>query len=76
MFLFGTGTIPLMTGAVFIGNFLKVSFRNKIQKAIPIFVIIIGLLFILSGMELGIPYISPSDAILNISSNPNSCITE
>lgn len=76
MFLFGMGTIPLMTVAVFLGNFLKVSIRNKIQKAIPIFVIIIGLLFILRGMGLGIPYVSPSDAKLNISANPDSCITE
>ena len=76
MFFFGIGTIPLMTGAVFLGNFLKVSIRNKIQKAIPIFVIIIGLLFILRGMGLGIPYISPNDAKLNISNNPETCVTE
>lgn len=76
MFLFGLGTIPMMTGAIFLGNFLKTSIRNKIQKAIPIFVIIIGLLFILRGMGLGIPYVSPSDAKLHISNNPNSCVTE
>lgn len=76
MFLFGLGTIPLMTGAIFLGNFLKVSIRNKIQKAIPIFVVIIGLLFILRGMGLGIPYVSPSDTKLIISNNPDSCVTE
>ena len=76
MIVFGLGTVPLMTGAVYLGNFLKVSVRNKIQKAIPIFVIIIGLLFIVRGMGLGIPYISPSDTQLLISSDPNSCITE
>ncbi|WP_346433215.1 sulfite exporter TauE/SafE family protein [Lutimonas zeaxanthinifaciens] len=76
MVAFGLGTIPLMTGAVFLGNFLKVSVRNKIQKAIPIFVIIIGVLFIIRGMGLGIPYISPSDTQLLISSDPNSCISE
>lgn len=76
MFLFGLGTIPMMTGAILLGNFLKIPVRNKIQKAIPIFVIIIGLLFILRGMGLGIPYVSPSDAKLNLSNNPNTCITE
>lgn len=76
MILFGAGTIPMMTSAVFLGNFLKLSIRNKIQKAIPIFVIIIGLLFILRGMGLGIPYISPSDAKLHLSNNPSTCITE
>lgn len=76
MFIFGLGTIPMMTGAIYLGNFLKVSIRNKIQKAIPIFVIIIGLLFILRGMGLGIPYISPPDVKLHISNSPGSCITE
>jgi len=75
MFVFGLGTIPMMTLAVFAGNFLKVSVRNKIQKIIPVFVVIIGLLFILRGLGLGIKYISPSDAKLNISTNANSCIT-
>ncbi len=76
MFVFGLGTIPMMTGAIYLGNFLKISIRNKIQKAIPIFVIIIGLLFILRGMGLGIPYISPPDVKLHISNNPSSCVTE
>jgi len=76
MAVFGLGTIPLMTGAVFLGNFLKVSVRNKIQKAIPIFVVIIGLLFILRGLGLGIPYVSPTDTQLLISNDPNACVTE
>ncbi len=76
MAVFGLGTIPLMTGAIFLGNFLKVTVRNKIQKAIPIFVVIIGLLFILRGLGLGIPYVSPTDNQLLISNDPNSCLTE
>lgn len=76
MALFGLGTVPLMTAAIFLGNFLKASVRNKIQKAIPIFVVIIGLLFILRGLGLGIPYISPTDNQLLISNNPESCLTE
>jgi len=73
MFLFGLGTVPMMTLTVFAGNILKVSLRNKIQKAIPVFVVIIGLLFILRGLGLGIPYISPSDAKLHISNNASAC---
>ena len=76
MTVFGIGTVPLMTAAVFLGNFLKVSVRNKIQKAIPIFVMIIGLLFILRGLGLGIPYVSPADTQLLITNDPNACITE
>ncbi|HIE45246.1 MAG TPA: sulfite exporter TauE/SafE family protein [Flavobacteriaceae bacterium] len=73
MFLFGMGTVPMMTLAVFAGNILKASLRNKIQKIIPVFVVIIGLLFILRGLGLGIPYISPNDTKLIISSNPKDC---
>ncbi|UMB61365.1 sulfite exporter TauE/SafE family protein [Lutibacter sp. A80] len=75
MAIFGVGTIPLMTGAIFLGDFVNLSIRNKIQKAIPVFVVIIGLLFILRGLGLGIPYISPSDAKLQISNNPAECVT-
>jgi sulfite exporter TauE/SafE len=75
MALFGLGTIPMMTAAVLLGNFVNLSIRAKIQKVIPVFVVIIGLLFILRGLGLGIPYISPSDAKLQISNNPENCIT-
>ena len=59
MILFGLGTVPLMTTAVYFGNFLSGKVRQKITKAIPVFVIVIGVLFVLRGMGLGIPYVSP-----------------
>ena len=59
MFVFGLGTIPLMTAVVYLGNFTKGNFRRSIQKAIPIVVVFIGVLFVLRGLGLGIPYVSP-----------------
>jgi len=76
MFLFGLGTTPLMTVAVYLGNVLSITIRTKIQKTIPVFVVLIGVLFILRGLGLGIPYISPSDASLTISNNPIECVVE
>lgn len=73
MFLFGLGTVPMMSAAVLAGNFLKGTIRTKIQKAIPVFVVIIGLLFILRGLGLGIPYVSPPDAKLQIMNNAEVC---
>ncbi|MBJ2172928.1 sulfite exporter TauE/SafE family protein [Aureibaculum sp. A20] len=73
MFLFGLGTVPMMSAAVLAGNFLKGTIRAKIQKAIPVFVVLIGLLFILRGLGLGIPYVSPSDVKLQISNNTEAC---
>lgn len=75
MAIFGLGTIPMMAAAILLGNFVSITIRTKIQKAIPVFVVIIGLLFILRGLGLGIPYISPSDAKLQISNNPTECVT-
>ena len=74
MFLFGLGTIPMMTIAVYSKNIFSLNIRNKIQKAIPVFVVIIGLLFILRGMGLGIPYVSPKDVKLHVQNTPIECV--
>lgn len=62
MVLFGLGTVPLMTTAIYFSSLLKGVVRKKVQKLIPIFVVIIGCLFILRGLGLGIPYVSPKPA--------------
>lgn len=67
MSLFGLGTIPLMTTAIYLGKFLNATIKQRIQKAIPIFVVIIGLLFILRGLGLGIPYLSPAPIVETVS---------
>ena len=74
MFLFGLGTIPMMTVAVYSKNIFSLNIRNKIQKAIPVFVVLIGLLFILRGMGLGIPYVSPKDVKLHVQNTPIECV--
>ncbi len=60
MALFGVGTIPLMTSAAFLGGVLKTPVRKRIRQLIPIFVVLVGILFILRGLGLGIPYVSPA----------------
>lgn len=71
MILFGMGTIPLMSLVVYSNAFLTTSIRNKIQKTIPIAAVFIGILFILRGLGLGIPYVSPSTLNLFIQAKPN-----
>jgi len=71
MILFGLGTVPLMTTVVYLHSLLKLSFRNKIQKAIPYVAVIIGVLFILRGLGLDIPYLSPSNMSLFVQRSPN-----
>ncbi|CAM4229965.1 sulfite exporter TauE/SafE family protein [Zobellia nedashkovskayae] len=72
MMLFGLGTVPLMTVAIYFSNLLKGGIRQKVQKAIPVFVVIIGLLFILRGLGLGIPYVSPAP-VTQIASSAIDC---
>ena len=71
MLLFGLGTMPLMTIIVYIHSLIQLPFRNKIQKAIPYVAVTIGVLFILRGLGLGIPYISPSNMSLFVQGTPN-----
>jgi hypothetical protein len=69
MLLFGLGTIPLMTSAIYFGGFVKGTKRLKIQKLIPVFIVIIGIIFIIRGLGLGIPYLSPKPVLEVVSSS-------
>lgn len=60
MVLFGLGTIPLLLLASLASDAIGQRLRSKMQKAVPYFVFMLGVLFILRGMSLGIPYISPT----------------
>lgn len=59
MVAFGGGTIPLMTISVYLGNFLSHTIKTRIRKVVPFFIVLIGFLFILRGLGMGIPYVSP-----------------
>lgn len=59
MFLFGLGTLPLMFLLIYFANILKNKYLSQIRKIIPVLIIILGILFILRGLNLGIKYISP-----------------
>lgn len=59
MFLFGLGTIPVMFAVSFAGSKISLHFRDRLRRAVPVFVAITALLLILRGMDLGIPYVSP-----------------
>jgi uncharacterized protein len=64
MALFGLGTAPVMLTISLIGNFLSIAVRNRINRITPYVVILLGVLFILRGLSLGIPYISPKGEAL------------
>ena len=69
MALFGLGTLPFMFAVVLLGNLMTTAFRIKILKFVPVMMIILGGLFLLRGLELGIPYVSPPHDSLQIIHN-------
>jgi len=66
MIIFGLGTIPMLLTVSLIGSMAGKKLKHIINKTIPIIVVIIGLLFILRGLELGIKYISPPPQKLKV----------
>lgn len=71
MILFGIGTIPMMSAVVYVSGFLTIPVRNKIQKIIPVVVILLGCLFIMRGLGIDIPFISPSNMSLFVQADPH-----
>ena len=59
MLLFGLGTLPIMFLTALLGDFLGIKLREKINRLLPIGAIILALIFILRGLSLGIPFLSP-----------------
>ena len=59
MIFFGLGTIPAMFGVQFFGHLLGDKARTRIRRFVPYMVALLGVLFILRGSGLNIPYISP-----------------
>ena len=71
MVLFGLGTLPFMFAVVVVGNMISQTFRANVLKVIPVLMIVLGGLFILRGLQLGIPYVSPPASALQIHEMPD-----
>jgi uncharacterized protein len=59
MLLFGLGTLPAMLIVSFFGKVINNNIRRKLARTIPFLAALLALVFILRGLNLGIPYISP-----------------
>jgi len=74
MSFFGLGTLPIMFTAAVAGNFININLRQKVRKLMPLLAVLFGILFILRGLSLGIPYISPKTIKINNSLEINNDI--
>jgi len=59
MFWFGMGTFPLMLLATISSGFVGPAIRRRINRTMPYLMVCLGFWFILRGMNLNIPYLSP-----------------
>ena len=59
MAAFGTGTFPAMFALSFFGSMISLKARNMMKRAVPYVMLSMGILLILRGLNLNIPYISP-----------------
>ena len=59
MAFFGLGTFPLMLGVSILGSVISMKTRRTIKTASPYVLALFAILFIMRGLNLGIPYISP-----------------
>lgn len=66
MAVFGLGTIPIMLSLSLLGNYISGAFKAKIRKIVPIFIVLLGMWFIIKGMGLGIHFLSPPDKKLEV----------
>ena len=66
MALFGLGTTPIMLATSLVGKFVTGGLRSKMNKLIPVFAIVLAIIFILRGLSLGIPFLSPPEKKLHV----------
>ena len=59
MAMFGAGTLPAMMVVAYAGQLIKLEVRQTLRKAVPFLVVTMGVLLVLRGLNLGIPFISP-----------------
>ncbi len=59
MVAFGLGTAPALLLVGYTGRQISISLRSQFKKVVPIIATIFALLFILRGLGLGIPFLSP-----------------
>jgi sulfite exporter TauE/SafE len=63
MAFFGLGTMPALIMVAIGGQYMGRTVRTKLQSLLPVFIFSMGILLILRGLNLGIPYLSPQIGI-------------
>ena len=73
MVFFGICTSPALAALIFASKLISADLKQRLSKIIPVFIVLLGLLFILRGLGLGIPYLSPNTGVLHPQQTEQSC---
>lgn len=73
MYAFGAGTLPMLVSIILLKQKVPLGILNKVRSFVPIMIFVFGGLFLLRGMNLGIPYLSPQVSIANQVIKSNCC---
>lgn len=73
IYIFGAGTLPMLVGITLLKSRLSVMWGNQFRKVVPVLVFSFGCLFVLRGLNLGIPYLSPKVEVSQGSVQSSCC---
>ncbi len=71
MCFFGLGSLPALAALSFWGYRINRQVRHQFKKAAPFFMLALGIVLVLRGLDLNIPFISP--VLPRVPGNPASC---
>lgn len=73
MIAFAAGTFPLMLIFGWVGGMAGAVLKKRILKAVPVLMFVMGVLFVLRGLDLNIPYLSPALSSFSVGSDAAIC---
>lgn len=76
MALFGLGTFPLMFLVSLFGKLISLKVRGMFNRSVPYIGMTLAILFIVRGLGLGIPYLSPEVVETTTHKTEMSCCTK
>ena len=60
MYVFGLGTVPMLAGITLLKSRMMFLRMAHFRKIVPVTMFVLGSLFVIRGMNLGVPYLSPA----------------
>lgn len=73
MYAFGIGTVPMLVSITIVKSKISFLHLKNIKKLVPVTMFVFGSLFVLRGMNLGIPYLSPKLEVTEHVVKANCC---